>query len=117
MTPDTLITVGLCLSSGAILMIIIIVVLLTLKAKKATVLANAPLPKMEGLPRSFRRMGAFTEFAEHKQRQEQQSKAIKSMANPVLYSNLALTVSGIAFLVGLIMVVVGLLQKYPPSWW
>jgi len=119
MTPDNWVNLGYYLCGAAFVIGLLTYIIIVVKTKAAAKIANAPLPKMDmnGLPSFLKRNHNFTIFTEAKQRAEQHGKAIKSLAPTIWLGNLSLTLSGIVFIVGLIMIVVGFLQKYPPSWW
>ncbi len=114
----TLIIIGPCLIGAALLVVLVAVVTNINKSAKAVDEAYEPTTPvdMSAVPEVFRNSG-FSRHMKAKQKQEKMSKADKSVRKSFLNTVVALLLSGIMALVGIILLIVGILQKYPPSWW
>lgn len=114
----TLIILGPCLIGAALLVVFVAVTTNIKNSGKAVDEAHEPIPPMDmsAVPAAFRNSG-FSQHMKTVQKQEKYSEAAKSINKSTVNTLWALFLSGIMALGGIGLLIVGLLQKYPPSWW
>ena len=115
----TLIHVGIGLLVLALFAAVCTVCTIILKSKASLKIANAPIEPLKDIPDFLKRGGPFgglQNFHQISKQVENRRKAHESMAGTILTGNLVMVLAGVLALVGVIILLCGIIEKFQPTW-